>query len=401
MAINGNQNPTSSWFVLALLSITAIAVEFGCSDSTDKTKPLPEDVRDALIVMLEDVWPEVVQKQLDVAKDAAIALHSSAAEWSAQSNSENHQRAVQTAWFEAMTAWQVAEAMQLGAAGSSLKVVGGKDIRDEIYSWPLTNQCLVDQRTARLEFEAEGFFDDTLINSYGLDALETLLFSTPNEHSCPSQVLPASLWGDLGEDGVAQARADYAVVVSSHVVDDINRIETDWENSFNADISTAGQEGSSFDSELAGVNAVFDALFYLETQVKDKKLGWPLGLSDCGVDDCATKIETPIAGGSHLWIAANLRGFRSLYTGGESLGLYDLLVAVGEQSLADEVLTNLDDADQALADLTDPLDEALVSDPDALAEAHTAVKNITDLLKSDIAAVLTLQIPQEAAGDND
>jgi predicted lipoprotein len=400
MASISNQNTTSSWSVLAALALTAVAVEFGCS-AADKTEFLPEDVRDSLLVMLEDVWPEVVQKQLDVARDAAIALHLSATEWSTQSDSEDLRGAVQTAWFQAMTAWQAVETLQIGAAGSSLSVVGGQDIRDEIYSWPLTNQCLVDQRTARLEFEAEGFFEDTLVNSYGLDALETLLFSTPNEHSCPSQVLPASQWEDLGEDGVAKARADYAVLVSNHVVDDINRIETDWENSFNADISSAGQEGSSFNSELAGVNAVFDALFYLETQVKDKKLGWPLGLSDCGVDDCATKIETPIAGGSHLWIAANLRGFRSLYTGGESLGLYDLLVAVGEQSLADEVLTSLDAADQALADLTDPLDEALVSDPDALVAAHTAVKNITDLLKSDIAAVLTLQVPQEAAGDND
>ena len=401
MATIDDQGPTSSWSVLAMLAITAVAVEFGCSSSTDKTESLPEEVRDALVVMLEDVWPEVVQKQLDVAKDAANALHLAATEWSAQSNSEAHRGAAQTAWFEAMTAWQATEAMQLGAAGSSLNMVGGQDIRDEIYSWPLTNQCLVDQRTARLEFEAEGFFEDTLINSYGFDALETLLFSTPNEHSCPSVVLSASLWEDLGEDGVAQARADYATVISNHVIDDINRIETDWQDSFSVDISMAGQEGSSFESELAGVNAVFDALFYLETQVKDKKLGWPLGLSDCGADDCATKIETPIAGGSHLWIAANLEGFRSLYTGGEGLGLYDLLIAVDEQSLADEVLTSLDDADQALAALTDPLDEALVSDPDALVEAHTAVKKITDLLKSDIATVLTLQVPLEAAGDND
>jgi predicted lipoprotein len=260
---------------------------------------------------------------------------------------------------------------------------------------------LIDQRTARLEFGSETFFEDTLINSYGFDALEVLIFSTPYEHSCPSQVLSDSLWEDLGEDGVAQARADYAVVVSDHILDDITRIEMDWEDNFSADLAAAGQNDSSFSSDLAGANAIFDALFYLETTVKDKKLGWLLGLSDCGVDDCSTKIETPIAGGSQLWVAANLEGFRSLYTGGESLGMYDLLVAVGEQSLADEVLVNLDEADQVLATLTGPLDETLVSDPDALVAAHAAVKKITDLLKSDIATVLTLQVPLEAAGDND
>jgi len=400
MAPSTPPKPTSSWTVLAALAVTVVTVELGCG-ATDKTESLPEEVRDALVVMLEDVWPEVVQKQLNVARDAADDLHASAIEWSAESSSVDTRAAMQTAWIDAMTAWQAADTMQIGAAGSSLKVVGGKDIRDEIYSWPLTNRCLVDQRTARLEFGSETFFDDTLINSYGFDALEVLIFSTPYEHSCPSQVLSDSLWEDLGEDGVAQARADYAVVVSDHILDDITRIEMDWEDNFRADLASAGQSDSSFTSDLAGVNAVFDALFYLETTVKDKKLGWPLGLSDCGVDDCSTKIETPIAGGSQLWVAANLEGFRSLYTGGESLGMYDLLVAVGEQSLADEVLLNLDEADQVLATLTGPLDETLATDPDALVAAHAAVKKITDLLKSDIATVLTLQVPLEAAGDND
>lgn len=400
MALPTQHKPSSSWGVLAALAVTVVAIEFGCG-AGETTESLPEEVRDTVIVMLADVWPEVVQRQLTEAKDAAETLQTAASQWAAESSSADNRTAMQTAWKEAMTAWQAADTMQIGAAGSSLKVIGGQDIRDEIYSWPLTNRCLVDQRTARLEFESETFFEDTLVNSYGFDALEVLLFSTPDEHSCPSQVLTDSLWEGLGAAGVAQARADYAVVVSDHILDDITRIEMDWEDSFGEDLASAGEGDSSFTSDLAGVNTIFDALFYLETTVKDKKLGWPLGLSDCGVDDCSTKIETPIAGGSQLWIAANLAGFRSLYTGGESLGMYDLLVAVGEQSLADEVLLKVDEADLAVAALQGPLDEASLSDPDALLAAHAAVKHITDLLKSDVAAVLTLQIPLEAAGDND
>ena len=73
--------------------------------------------------------------------------------------------------------------MQLGPAGDSLKFVGGQDLRDEIYSWPLTNPCMVDQRTARGEYAEATFFDDVLVNSTGFDALETLLFSEPNTHT--------------------------------------------------------------------------------------------------------------------------------------------------------------------------------------------------------------------------
>ena len=76
----------------------------------------------------------------------------------------------------------------------------------------------------------------------------------------------------------------------------------------------------------------------------------------------------------------------------------DLLAAVGREDLAREVIVALDDADTAVADLDAPLDTV---DAAKLTAAHTAVKTVADLLKSDVATVLTLQVPSEAAGDND
>ena len=47
------------------------------------------------------------------------------------------------------------------------------------------------------------------------------------------------------------------------------------------------------------------------------------------------------------------------------------------------------------------IDEAIQTDPDAVLAIHTALKEVTDILKGDLATVLSLQIPTEAAGDND
>jgi hypothetical protein len=102
-------------------------------------------------------------------------------------------------------------------------------------------------------------------------------------------------------------------------------------------------------------------------------------------------------------VAANLRGFRALFTGGESegRGLEDLLRATGEDALADEVLVALDAADSAAAAVTSPLPVAVDEDRAVVETLQARVDVLCDLLRLDVAAVLALRVPEEAAGDND
>jgi hypothetical protein len=293
--------------------------------------------------------------------------------------------------------------VQIGPAGSEVKVTGGVNLRDEIYSWPTTNPCRVDQVTAKFDYESETFFDDALVNVYGFDALETILFSPANENVCPSQVSinRDGLWTDLGADGIATSRAAYATVVSNQMVSNITDIHEAWNTGFADDLANAGQPGSSFESYILGVNAIFDALFYLETQTKDRKLGWPLGLTDCGEDDCTGEIETPVAGGSQDWLSANLEGFRTLFTGGDGGGMDDLLISVDNEQMVIDMIAALDAADSATQNLTMPLDQGVSDDLAAVESAHADVREVTTILKNDMATILTLQVPSEAAGDND
>ena len=136
------------------------------------------EVRDALTGMLADAWPFAIDPSLTRAEVAAAALKDAAAAWSASGGSEDTRLAAQDAWVDAMTAWQELEVMQVGPAASALKAEAGEGIRDDIYERPTVNACRIDQITCRKEYEEEDFFDDAIINSYGLDGLE-MLFRSP------------------------------------------------------------------------------------------------------------------------------------------------------------------------------------------------------------------------------
>ena len=358
-------------------------------------------VTDPMMALLESVWPNVVEPSMVRVEEEASRLKAAVDVWQLDSTSTAARANAKDAWVDTMRAWQVMEAMQIGpAAGPSWMVIGGKEIADDVYSWPIMNRCRVDQST--LEFDGSDFFGGVRLNDYGLDALETVLFSSPQENNCPdmANINRDGTWAALGAEGVVQARADFSVGLVSKLQADLLRLRTAWETDFATQLSTAGVGSARFDTATKALNSVFNGLFYLETIVKDKKLGWPLEIT-CPSDDCLDDIETTMAGRSNEWIIANLEGFRALYTGGGVYGIHDLLISIGEEGLANNMLSELAGADAAAAAVPSALDEAVRSDVVPVANLHARVKRVTDLLKIDVATVLAMELPSESAGEGD
>ena len=77
------------------------------------------------------------------------------------------------------------------------------------------------------------------------------------------------------------------------------------------------------------------------------------------------------------------------------------MIAVGQTDIHLDVLDSLDKAKATAQALQMPLNQALVDDPEGLQALHDDVKAVTDVLKGDLATLLMLQVPTEAAGDND
>lgn len=389
------------WAVVGLLGCAAILQPGGCAATPEPPGPVATHLQDALA----GVWPAVIEPALDRARARADALVQATNAWAEAERDDGDalaaREAAQLAWLDLVEVWQELEVMQIGPAGSTAaSVAGGADLRDAIYSWPSVNRCRVDQETVAAAWDAPDFFTTHLVNTFGLDALETLLFAEPGVNDCPGQVdiNSSGSWDALGVDGVQQNRADYAVALSRGVLDTLDDLAARWEGGF-ADALAAAS--APYGGAQEALNAIFDALFYLETRTKDRKLGGPLGRWDCGLASCLGEVETRLAGGSNLWIVANLRGFDALFTGGDGPGVDDVLRAAGHGALVDTTLDRLDAALDAAVALERPIDEAVTSEDPRAVALYDALKSMTDLLKGDIATVLGMQIPSEAAGDND
>lgn len=362
-----------SWLVLGGLG--ALAVAQAC------TKDPVDTGQSALIsALLADVGVQVVQPNL-VAFDAQLdVLDVALASW--QTSGDRSE--AQEAWKAAMLLWEELEVQQLGPARSSVTSDEGEDIRDEIYSWPTVNGCRVDQETLEEAWDDADFFETELVNSYGLDALEHVLFAD-DETVCPSQVGIDADWESLGAEGVQAHRVAYAQAMTAELHDQVEGLDGAWVDGY----------------EPADLDAVFEALFYLELETKDAKLAKPLGLMDCSETTCEDSVECIPSGLGVDAIQANLVGFRELFGGGEGTGFDDLLADVGHGDLSDEILARTDDAISVAEGIEGRMDELVVSRPEDVEALHAAVKEVTDLLKGDLATVLILSVPEEGSGDND
>jgi predicted lipoprotein len=351
--------------------------------------------------MLAVVGPEVVIPALDAYLAAAEGLAQTLETWDGTDGASRD--VALDAFGEAVVAWQRVELMQLGPAASSLSSPIGEDLRDEVYSWPTVNPCRVDQVTAGRDWDDAAFQAENLVNAYGLDALEHLL-TAEADNTCPSlvDINADGTWDALGDSGVAAHRAEFARALVAFTHADVSSLRDAWDPA-GGDLSggLAAGEAGPLGSEQAAINAIFDALFYLYSTTLHLKLEAPLGLRECGSDDCLEAVELRASGLSTEAVIANIEGFRSLFTGADSSGMDDLLVELGHGDLSEAILTDLDEAQTIAEGLGMPLDEAIPAKEAEVLALEAALKSVGDALKGDVATVLSLEVPAEAAGDND
>lgn len=394
--------------VLTLLGMSSLVLlqNQACTETETTSKTTAETA--VVLDVLTGVGPNVIiptlnrfMNEMENLESRIIELNEAIA---TQSDVDEATSATQLQWTVAMGIWQELEVMQLGPAGNSLKFVGGQDLRDEIYSWPTVNACRVDQRTANESWLEDDFFTANLVNAYGLDAMEHLLFSSV-ESTCPSQVVPISdgSWEELGTVGIQRNRASYALVLSQGIMEKTDDLVQLWDpegEDFTSHLTRTAVEPLYEDENIA-LNAVYDALFYLETRTKDRKLAQPLGLRDCTSETCIDELEGLVSGNSLNALRANLVGFKTLFSGGEEIGIDDLLIDMGHEDLSIQILTDTDNAIAFIDGLDKPLEELIANDYETAMELYDVLAKVTTALKVDLATVLQMQVPIEAAGDND
>jgi predicted lipoprotein len=395
--------------VLACLLGVAAVVAPGCrKPRSTQTKPseipAPDFDRQKLLTAFGEC-AVATNKAFDA---ASIELKIAVAKLQTDA-SEANRTAARAAWEKAIDAWQQAEVMQFGPAAEST-VKGGRGLRADIY-YPPPSRCAIDQVTAAKSWEEAGFMSGALPGMRGLGALEYLLFYEGTDHGCTS----ITNWSEIAGELSARKSA-FGAVLAADVSAKSAALLDAWDPSkgkFMSELTSAGNGSTLFPRQQDALNAVSDAIFYLEFTTKDDKLGHLLDINvDCDAGTCCAsfpcyeRLESRYAKRSKQHLRNNLIGFRKILTGCGTdyagLGFDDLLTAIGAGSLAEEM-----DADVVAAIAVidafpyATLDEGLAKDPASVRKIYDAIKQVTDALKTEFKGILSFTIPQSGPGDAD
>ncbi len=354
--------------------------------------------------LLRNLAGAVIEPAIVDASVQLTALSTTAAAFSIaiEADQDASARPIHAAWENAMEAWQHVEVFQVGPAGRGLNIAGSAGLRDEIYSWPSTIACRIDQEIVEEAYGNPGFFDAELSNVYGLDAMERLLFVRGEESACAASapIITDGSWAAVTNKNVRRAR--YAKAIADYSAAKATELADAWATG--SEFRTAYENGTSpYTSVRDAVDQTFGAMFYIDRQLKDQKLATPLGISaDCTEMLCLDTAESGTADISLRNVQANLQAFEALFTGGSdgAQGFDDFLIARGAPELAQNMSAAITAAREA-ADRGESLMDAANSDLDGTRSIHTHVKTMSDLLKSQFITVLGLTGPGEGAADND
>ncbi len=385
--------------------LIASSITYSCVERPDEEEPIDPVVRETL-----ESAATCVMNHAEAFLDAAKTLETKTGEWAGTPEDLALLEEAQVAWTDAMLVWHQMEPMAFGPAGSSSAVadggaVGGKDLRDLIYSWPLINSCRIDQVLENRAYEDA--LDEEPVNAQGLDAIEYLLFYDAPESSCleTTRIVADGLWDAI--DDLESRRATYAHAAAQLVKTHAESLKNAWDpddEDFYSKFVEAGESGP-FESQKAALNAIVDGIFFIEALVKDQKLAVPLAISEsCTMESCPDAIEHQFSGLSKEGLRQNLIGLETLFDGcgGDPTGLEKLLEENGADLKADELLAAIQGVHEALDAIEEAdLVEALSEDPDSVNDLYDAIKTLTDLLKNDLVEVLDVELPNSVGGDND
>ncbi|RLB55987.1 MAG: hypothetical protein DRJ42_04680 [Deltaproteobacteria bacterium] len=391
---------------LGLLVLASWGTAHGASCATPTTEFGVDPVEARRI--LDSIANLVVLPTLEATATAMGELETATAAF-AGSAVEDDRLASQEAWRTAMRSWERVEVLQIGPTGPHTSP-GGMDIRDEVYSWPLTNRCRIDQELVAESYTDPAAFAAELVNVRGLDTMEYLLFVDVPSNAC-SELSPINAdgtWAALGEDVVRARRAAYAASVATLVAEEATELRAAWSpagGAFADDLANAGLSSSTYATTQQALDEVIRAMFYVDLLTKDVKLGQPLGMGACATATCPGLVESREAAASKEHIAQNLRAFQQLYLGGPDAdagaGFDELLVGVGEDVLAERMATNIEAAIAAVEAIDGSLQTAVDADNLGVVDALAAVQLMTSDLKGPMVTALSLRIPAEGAGDAD
>ena len=428
-----------------------------CEDFTQKNiefsapKPVEENVVDRLLVeansinegefsiekLIANVGTFVTQPVVEDLKnqisvlDASLKSHCGAINVLStleDTQLEELRKPLQENWKKAILTYHKLATLNFGPGAEETSTA-----MNSLYSFDGEEKCRVDLQLFRYSRQGEAAlprFD--VIDNYnvrGLDSLEPLFFASPSQTRCSKANPRIVQWFEKPLIEKEKVVCAYSLHLMKDIVAKANELSKAWspQTAHYTAQMLRGKKGSP----LEVTNNISQALFYLDTDTKDKKLAYPAGfevringtVQSCSPDVCPSKIEHPYAEMGFESLIASLEGSKALFQGighktnKNGFGFDDLLSSREKASLSEKMISGIDAAIENLRkqqkkgsfkDLfknIDPDKCQSSTSENRIVEACALVQDIrkvTNLLKNEyLNALGELSAPRQAQGDND
>lgn len=330
---------------------------------TPTPTPAPVDMDAEYVNYLTDLTDSHIIPGYEALRDEMLTLQQSAAAFCALSSPSNQDLTnLRDQWRVTNSAWQSVQWVKVGAVVSENRLF-------RIQFWPDANDAvtrgvenlLIEPNTVTPELVAS-----QNVGGQGIPALEYLMY-------------PETTTDSLLSATDRSKRCEVIEAITANLVNISTEIRDNWSpnggNYRNQLLSGTGDFTSIQDSveEL-----VTNWLEHLEI-VKDEKMLYPLSTEAPGIIQITEHWRSDVSLAS---IETNLRAIKTLYSNGEGHGFDDILIiALDQQSIADQMTTAIDQAITNIAAINQDFSsyEDVLNDTDGRAQLEQVIDDLRDV----------------------
>ncbi|MBX7180655.1 MAG: hypothetical protein K1X82_00955 [Bacteroidia bacterium] len=337
---------------LSLLTLATGLLFAGCNkgDETNNLTPTSE--------IITSLSSNVIVATYDDLASKAYQLELSLETLKANPTTSNLENARQL-WKETRSAWEQSEGFLFGPVSS-------EDIDPGIDTWPVNflelDSLLASSTTITPQYLA-GLTQDALRGFHPLEYI---------------------LWGQNGNklaSELTEKEMEYMVALGAYIRDRTSHLSSRWDinnsNSFRHEFEKAGNGSSAYSTRKDAMLEVVSAMQGICEEVADGKIEEPFFAQDPSLE------ESPFSGNSIADFTNNMRSIENMYVGkyaSDGKGIQDF-VKNYNLSLDAEITQKIAAAIAALQNITVPFGEAILTQPQQVANAQTAIRNLNESLE--------------------
>lgn len=363
---------------IAALALAGTSFLAACKKDDD---PAPEDRFDRG-ALLHDLAYNVILPAYDALALSTGPLSDAAQDFAATPDADGL-NTLRLRWNAAMDRWSACEMFRFGFQYD-------QSINADIATWPINGPVIEGEINGSGPID-EAYIAGTGTTRKGFSAVEYLLYPAPG---APDDILATLTTGPN-----AERRRTYLASLCAHIAARAQALDQAW-------APAGGDQASAFvnatQSDISGsLNLLVNAWVEHIESTRRMKVEIPLGIENGGTP-LPDAVESRRSGRSLANIRAAIAQWRAILSSGGGTGIDDNLDAVDARfegaALSGKLRDQLDACTAACDAITVPLDEAVVTQHDAVDTLYLALKRLTVLTKLDMASNLGVII---TFSDND